>query len=357
MTDLRATAAIAGHRRHDGREARDVDAVELGVQLLVEGAACLASDPGGRKVIEMGRPPALQRRDETRGVVGLRAHRPAGPTRSDDFVDDPRRVERPAAKGDDDLGAARGERLRRQFAETARSAEDEGLVAGEQEDVVTGRHYTDLVALSPATYRFTVKDYHRMAEAEVFKPKARVELIEGERRRHEEHGDGRIVLKLNAIVDPQMIGAIYRASQAGVPIDIIVRGMCAVRPGVDGWSETIRVRSVVGRFLEHSRIFVFGAGERERFYIGSADVMERNLDRRVEALAPVTDSEGMAKLRRIVEVMLSDDRRAWQLGAEDRWTRVEEQNGRPGALDTFETMMLLAQEWSIGGASAADEPV
>jgi polyphosphate kinase len=133
--------------------------------------------------------------------------------------------------------------------------------------------------------------------------------------------------------------------------------MCAVRPGVDGWSETIRVRSIVGRFLEHSRIFVFGSGARERFYIGSADLMERNLDRRVEALAPVSNAEGMAKLRRIIEVMLADDRRAWLLGAEDRWTRVEERTGRPGVTDTFETMMLFAQEWSIGGAADPAESV
>ena len=101
---------------------------------------------------------------------------------------------------------------------------------------------------------------------------------------------------------------------------------------------------------------VFGSGERERFFIGSADVMERNLDRRVEAMAPVSDHDSQAKLRRIVEVMLADDRRAWLLGAEDRWTRVEEHNGRPGVLDTFETMMLLAQEWSIGGAPVPAEP-
>ena len=86
-----------------------------------------------------------------------------------------------------------------------------------------------------------------------------------------------------------MIGALYEASQAGVPIDLIVRGMCSLLPGVPGSSRRIRVRSVVGRFLEHSRIFCFGQGERERFFIGSADLMERNLDRRVEALAPVKE--------------------------------------------------------------------
>jgi polyphosphate kinase len=234
---------------------------------------------------------------------------------------------------------------------TARGYVDLGLLTADPE---LGADMTELFNLLTGHSRQT--RYRKLLVAPTTLRSGLVELIDQERRRHEERGDGRILLKLNAIVDPQMIGALYRASQAGVPIDIIVRGMCAVRPGVDGWSETIRVRSIVGRFLEHSRIFVFGSGDRERFYIGSADVMERNLDRRVEALAPVTDPEGMAKLRRIVEVMLADDRRAWLLGAEDRWTRVEDQNGRPGALDTFETMMLLAQEWSIGGADTA-EPV
>jgi polyphosphate kinase len=181
-------------------------------------------------------------------------------------------------------------------------------------------------------------------------------LIEDEARRHEEHGDGRIVLKLNSIVDPQLIGALYRASAVGVPIDIIVRGMCAVRPGVEGSSQTIRVRSIVGRFLEHSRIFVFGTGDRERFFIGSADVMERNLDRRVEAMAPVSDADSMAKLRGIIETMLADDRRAWQLDSADRWQRVEDIVGRSGSIDTFEMMTAVAQEAAIGGPTVPAPP-
>jgi polyphosphate kinase len=108
-------------------------------------------------------------------------------------------------------------------------------------------------------------------------------------------------------------------------------------------SETINIRSIVGRFLEHSRIFVFGRGDRERFYIGSADFMERNLDRRVEALTPVLDPESGARLRRIIEIMLEDDRRAWQLGTDDRWTRVEVMRDKPGELDTFERLMAEAQ--------------
>jgi polyphosphate kinase len=112
---------------------------------------------------------------------------------------------------------------------------------------------------------------------------------------------------------------------------------------VPGLSETIRVRSVVGRFLEHSRIFIFGADERERVYIGSADFMERNLDRRVEAIAPVREPGSRGRLRHIIEIMLEDDRRAWRLAADDRWTRVEDEGGEPRGIDTFETLMAEAQ--------------
>jgi polyphosphate kinase len=119
--------------------------------------------------------------------------------------------------------------------------------------------------------------------------------------------------------------------------------MCSVRPGIEGVSESINVRSIIGRFLEHSRIFVFGQGEREQFFIGSADFMERNLDRRVEALAPVLEADSRAKLRRIVDLMLADDRRAWRLGHDDRWTRVEDLVDEPRGLDTFEALMAEAE--------------
>jgi len=146
-------------------------------------------------------------------------------------------------------------------------------------------------------------------------------LIAAEIERHLSHGDGRIIIKCNAIVDPDMIAALYRASQAGVPIDLIVRGMCSLQPGLPGFSETIAVRSIVGRFLEHSRIFTFGQGERERTFIGSADLMERNLDRRVEAMAPIRDPAAQERIRETLTVMRRDTRRAWVLGADARWDR------------------------------------
>src|SRR5690606_10393964 len=100
-------------------------------------------------------------------------------------------------------------------------------------------------------------------------------------------------------------------------------------PGKPGWSETLRVRSVVGRYLEHSRIYAFGRGDRERFWIGSADMMERNLDRRVETLTPVIEPVLQDRLREILAVMLSDDRRAWTLGADATWRRVESVSDEP----------------------------
>ena len=169
-----------------------------------------------------------------------------------------------------------------------------------------------------------------------------LQLIREEAREAESGGAGRIVMKLNALVDPPVIDALYRASQAGVRIDLIVRGMCSLRPDVPGVSENIRVRSVVGRFLEHSRILAFGEGDRERFYIGSADMMERNLDRRVEAVVPVDDPRLQDRLRTILRVMLADDRRAWVLRRDDRWARVEDVIADPTGLDTFETLMGIA---------------
>ena len=117
----------------------------------------------------------------------------------------------------------------------------------------------------------------------------------------------------------------YAASQAGVQIDLIVRSISCLRPGVPGLSENIRVRSIVGRYLEHSRIFAFGDGDDRpvRYFIGSADMMERNLDRRVEVVVPVEAPELQDRLREILEVNMVDDTNAWSLGADGRWTRAE----------------------------------
>jgi len=131
----------------------------------------------------------------------------------------------------------------------------------------------------------------------------------------------RITLKMNSLVDQRCIEALYRASQAGVPIDINVRGICCLRPGVPGVSDTISVVSVVGRFLEHSRIYAFHHGEESSYYIGSADMMPRNLDTRVELLTPVTRPELQAELEDTLERCFADDTNAWTLDSDGSWHR------------------------------------
>ena len=146
--------------------------------------------------------------------------------------------------------------------------------------------------------------------------------------RAQSHPGGRIVMKMNSLVDTDTIDALYAASQAGCEIDLIVRGICCLLPGVSGLSERIRVRSIVGRYLEHSRIFRFGRADApDEYYIGSADMMPRNLDRRVEALAPVTTPELVRRLDEILDVDLGDDVLAWTLHPDGTWRRVETVQG------------------------------
>jgi polyphosphate kinase len=140
---------------------------------------------------------------------------------------------------------------------------------------------------------------------------------------HEAGETARIVLKMNSLVDQQCIEALYRAARAGVPIDLNVRGICCLIPGIPGVSETINVMSVVGRFLEHSRIYSFHRGDEHRYYIGSADLMPRNLDKRVELLTPIEDPELRAELDDTLERCLADDTFAWTLAADGSWTRRE----------------------------------
>jgi len=179
-----------------------------------------------------------------------------------------------------------------------------------------------------------------------------LELVEREVSHAAVGRDARIVLKLNAIVDVAVIEALYAASQAGVRIDLIVRGACSLQPGVEGLSETVRVRSIIGEFLEHSRIWGFENGGDAEWYIGSADLMDRNLDRRIEAVTPVEDAEARSRLAGIIEIMLADDRRSWQLGADGVWHRTEELQARPGTVDTFEVL----KERALAQAHAASVP-
>ncbi len=140
---------------------------------------------------------------------------------------------------------------------------------------------------------------------------------------------GRIILKTNGLTDPGIIDALYRASMAGVPVDLIVRGRCSLRPGVPGLSERISVRSIVGRYLEHSRIFRFGGvdGRPLRMYIGSPDMMERNLDRRVEVIVPIDDPDIERRLATILDDVLRDEANAWTLRSDGGWARVAPDTG------------------------------
>jgi polyphosphate kinase len=174
-----------------------------------------------------------------------------------------------------------------------------------------------------------------------------IRRIERETERHRQHGDGLIELKMNALVDKTCIQALYRASQAGVPIQLQVRGICCLRPGVPGVSETIRVTSIVGRFLEHARIFHFRNGGEDEVLLGSADLMPRNLDRRVETLFPVESPE----LRRIIiddvlRVHLKDDRQARTLQADGTYVAISAGSG--GA--HFCSQDWLLEHWRQDGA-------
>jgi polyphosphate kinase len=139
-----------------------------------------------------------------------------------------------------------------------------------------------------------------------------------------------ISLKMNSLVDEQIIDSLYRASCAGVTVDVLVRGMCALKPGIPGLSENIRVRSVLGRYLEHSRVFSFAGGGDPAVFIGSADMMHRNLDRRVEALVRLSQADHIREMNALFELAMSDAASTWHLGADGTWTRHQYgENGQP----------------------------
>ena len=220
---------------------------------------------------------------------------------------------------------------------TARLYEDFGLLtADEQVGADLASFFNQLTG-----YGHNVSYKRLIVAPEQFRSQL-MKLIEQEMDRGD---DGLIVMKLNGLADEAITRQLYAASHAGVDIDLLVRGMCILRPGVPGMSERIRVRSIVGRFLEHSRIYHFANGEgpgRPATYIGSADLLPRNLDRRVEALVRVDDEELAARVMQVVEVGLADERLAWQLDGDGVWTRYE---GGPES-DTHLRLQSLARERS-----------
>ena len=155
-----------------------------------------------------------------------------------------------------------------------------------------------------------------------------LEAIERETRLAEAGEEAHIIAKMNSLVDPEVIRALYRASQAGARIDLIIRGICCLRPGIEGVSENISVRSIVGRFLEHSRAFYFRHGGEDNLSIGSADWMQRNLNRRIEAVVPVEDPKLKRKIMQIFDLLLRDNEKARVLGPDGHYRRVKRRPGQ-----------------------------
>lgn len=219
---------------------------------------------------------------------------------------------------------------------TARLYEDIGLLTA---DEVVGDDLADLFNYLTGYSR--ARDYERILVAPEMLRSRLYQLIDAEIA----CGAGRMILKLNSLVDTEVIEKLYEASNAGVEIDLIVRGVCCLRPGVEGLSENIRVRSIVGRYLEHSRIYHFAnggrtnGGRRSRTYIGSADLMRRNLDRRVEVLLEMSNPDLEDRLLEVLDANLKDDRLAWFLDGSGVWTR---EHGNVG-VDVHETLQELAR--------------
>ncbi|MBD2109355.1 polyphosphate kinase 1 [Nodosilinea sp. FACHB-13] len=194
---------------------------------------------------------------------------------------------------------------------TARIYTDLGLLSA-REDV--GADISDIFNYLTGYSRQQV--YRQLLVAPLTLRQRLVSLIEHEIACQKKGKGGRIIVKMNSLVDPDLIALLYQASQAGVSIDLIVRGICCLRPGVPGVSDNIRVISIVGQFLEHSRILYFQQGGEEVVLLGSADWMPRNLDRRVEVMAPVTDPALQAELKAVLNLCLEDNRQAWDLATD-----------------------------------------
>ncbi|MDJ0845196.1 MAG: RNA degradosome polyphosphate kinase, partial [Crocosphaera sp.] len=227
---------------------------------------------------------------------------------------------------------------------TAKLYTDLGLLSCREE---LGADLTDLFNFLTGYSR--QKSYRKLLVAPVNMRDRMVDMINREAEHCRNGGSGRIVAKMNSLVDPQMIETLYQASQVGVKIDLIVRGICCLKPGVEGVSNNINVISIIGRFLEHSRIFYFHNGGAEEIYIGSADWMTRNLSRRVEAITPVEDVKIAQELQEILGVMLADNRQAWDLQPNGSYIQRQPQNKEheQSSQKTFMDMALQSLKDSV----------
>ncbi|MDJ0725199.1 MAG: polyphosphate kinase 1 [Prochloraceae cyanobacterium] len=199
---------------------------------------------------------------------------------------------------------------------TAKLYTDLGLLSCQEE---LGADLTDL--FNYLTGCSQQQSYRKLLVAPVNMRTRMIAMIRREIDHARQGNSGRILAKMNSLVDPEIIATLYEASQAGVEIDLIIRGICCLRPGLEGVSENIRVISVIGRYLEHSRIFCFHNNGEEEIYIGSADWMPRNLDRRVEAITPIELPEMVRQLKEILQIMLSDNCQAWELHSDGNYVQ------------------------------------
>ena len=221
---------------------------------------------------------------------------------------------------------------------TAKIYTDLGLLTC---DKTIGEDLTELFNYLTTGY-VPKRQYRKILPAPTRIKKAIIEKIQREIRNQGNGEPGHIQFKMNALEDTDIVRELYKASQGGVKVDLIIRDTCRLRPGIKGLSENIRVISVVGRFLEHSRIYYFRNGGKEEYYIGSADMMNRNLHGRVEVLAPVEPAELQAELRQILDINLSDERAAWDMQTDGTYTQRTSRKKNP--LSCQEQLMELAKK-------------
>ena len=226
---------------------------------------------------------------------------------------------------------------------TARHYCDHGLLTS---DNSIGADLTELFNYLTTGYR-PKRKYWKLLPAPKFLRRAILSRIEREVELHSEESPGRIQFQMNALEDPAVTRALYVAASRGVAVDLIVRDSCRIRPGIPGLSENIRVVSIVGRFLQHSRIYYFRNGGDEEYYIGSADCMGRNLSARVEALVPVESPALRAELRQVLDIQMADRRCAWEMGPDGSYTQRTPLSRRETC--TFDTMIAWAHAREFEG--------
>jgi len=221
---------------------------------------------------------------------------------------------------------------------TARGYEDLGLLTCDRnvgQDLT--RLFNQLSGYAPRTR------FHRLLVAPRGIRTGLIERIEREIANKQAGKDAWIGIKVNSVVDEATIDALYRASRAGVPVEMVVRGICAVRAGIEGLSENITVRSILGRFLEHARIYAFANDGDPEVWIGSADLMHRNLDRRVEALIRIEDQRHIEELIALIKLSTADTTSSWRLQPDGTWLRVHLDDDGERLTDIQEVLMAQAR--------------